>query len=99
MTTAINPYDHVLSELRIKTNDMPKMSTLSSPPTYQTVKDFQKALNHNAMAIHSTQTELGHLALVISKANFLAANNNKPFKEPKDPGSAPTNTSSAATRY
>ena len=26
MTTAINPYDHVLSELRIKITDMPKMS-------------------------------------------------------------------------
>ena len=98
MTTAINPYDHVLSELRIKNADMPKMSTPSTPPTYQTVKDFQKALNHNAMAIQSSQTELGHLALVISKADFLAANNNKPFKEPKDPGPAPTNTSSAATR-
>ena len=99
MTTAINPYDHVLSELRIKANDMPKLSSPSSPPTYQTVKDFQKNLNHIAMAIHSYQTELGHVALVVSEATFLATNDNKLFTEPKDPGMAPTNTSSGvATR-
>ena len=51
------------------------------------------------MAIQSHQTELGHLALVISKDDFLAANNNKPFEEPKDPGVAPTTTSAGiATR-
>ena len=67
MTTAVNPFDHVLSELRIKPDDMPKMSTPSNPPSYQSVRDFQKALNHNAMNIHSYQTKLGHLALVVKE--------------------------------
>ena len=97
MTTTINPFDHVLGELRIKPDDLPKMSTPSSAPAYQTVRDFQKALNHNAMAIYSYQTELGHLALVVSKETFLAANDNKPFVEPTDPGMSSTNTSSGVT--
>ena len=66
MTTAANPFDNVLNELRIKPDDMPKMSSPSTPPSYQSVCDFQKALNYNAMAIHFYQTELGHLALVVS---------------------------------
>ena len=99
MTTAVNPFDHVLSELRIKPGDMPKMSTPSNPPSYQSVRDFQKALNHNAMNIHSYQTKLGHLALVVKEETFLAANGNTKFDPPKDPGLAPTYpTSGIATR-
>ena len=102
MTTAVNPFDHVLSELRIKPDDMPKMSTPSNPPSYQSVRDFQKALNHNAMNIHSFQTKMGHLALVVKEDVFLAANNQVKFNPPTDPGLAPTNptnpTSGMSTR-
>ena len=99
MTTAVNPFDHVLGELRIKPDDMPKMSTPSTPPSYQSVRDFQKALNHNAMSIHSYQTKLGHLAFVVKEDTFLAANAQVKFIPPKDPGLAPTNpTSGVATR-
>ena len=99
MTTAVNPFDHVLSELRIKPDDMPKMSTPSNPPSYQSVRDFQKALNHNAMNIHSFQTKMGHVALVVKEDVFLAANNQVKFNPPTDPGLAPTNpTSGVATR-
>ena len=99
MTTAVNPFDHVMGELRIKPDDMPKMSTPSSPPSYQSVRDFQKALNHNAMAIHSYQTKLGHLSLVVKEDDFLAANKQVKFVPPTDPGMAPTNpTSGMATR-
>ena len=71
MTTTANSFDHVLSELRIKPDDMPKMSSPSTPPTYSSVRDFQKALNHNAMTIHSYQTELGQFALVVSEETLL----------------------------
>ena len=99
MTTAVNPFDHVLSELRIKPDDMPKMSTPSNPPSYQSVRDFQKALNHNAMNIHSFQTKLGHLALVVKEDVFLAANSQVKFNPPTDPGLAPINpTAGIATR-
>ena len=97
MTTAVNPFDHVLSELRIKPDDMPKMSTPSNPPSYQSVRDFQKALNHNAMNIHSFQTKMGHLALVVKEDVFLAANNQVKFNPPTDPGLAPTNPTNATT--
>ena len=85
MTTAINPFEHVLHELRIKTEKMQKMSTPSTPSSYQSVRDFQKVLNHNAMAIHSFQTKLGHLALVVSEEKFLAANNQIKFIHRKIP--------------
>ena len=63
MTTAVNPFDHVLGELRIKPDDMPKMSTPSTPPSYQSVRDFQKALNHNAMSIHSYSYKIDHVLI------------------------------------
>ena len=76
----INPFDHVISEFRIPPNEMPSLSSPSQAPTYQSLRTFQKALNHNAMSIHSTQTRLGHLHLVITKAKYLEANDNVPFK-------------------
>ena len=81
----INPFDHVISEFRIPPNEMPSLSSPSQAPTYQSLRTFQKALNHNAMSIHSTQTRLGHLHLVITKAKYLEANDNVPFKVPTDP--------------
>ena len=91
----INPFDHVISEFRIPPNEMPSLSTPSQAPTYQSLRTFQKALNHNAMSIHSTQTQLGHLHLVITNAEYLKANNNVPFKVPADP-EAPASTDDEA---
>ena len=45
---------------------MPAMSTLNIVPNYASVSKFQAALKENALAIQSYQTDLGHLALVIS---------------------------------
>ena len=81
----INPYDHVISEFRIHPTEMPSISSPGQAPSYQSLRTFQKALNHNAMSIHSTQTRLGHLHLVITKAEYLKANDNVPFKVPTDP--------------
>ena len=82
--TIINPFDHVISEFRIKPSDMPSLSTLTQAPSYSTLRAFQKALNHNAMSIHSPQTDLGHLSLVISKQKYLKASNNIEFVAPTD---------------
>ena len=81
----INPFDHVVSEFRIPPNDMPSLSTPSQAPSYQSLRTFQKALNHNAMSIYSTQTPLGHLHLVITEVEYLQASDDVKFQVPTDP--------------
>jgi len=81
----VNPFEHVISEFRIPPNQMPSLSSPSLAPSYQSIRTFQKALNHNAMSISSTQTPLGHLHLVISNEKYLQASENKPFKVPSEP--------------
>ena len=80
----INPFDHVISEFFIKPSDMPSLSPPTQAPSYSTLRAFQKALNHNAMSIHSPQTDLGHLSLVISKEKYLKVSNNIEFVAPTD---------------
>ena len=81
----VNPFDHVVSEFRIPPNDMPSLSTPSQAPSYQSLRTFQKALNHNAMSIYSTQTPLGHLHLVITEEEYLQASDDVKFQVPTDP--------------
>ena len=81
----INPFDHVVSEFRIPPNEMPSLSTPTLAPSYTSIRAFQKALSHNAMPIYSSQTQLGHLHLVITEEKYLKANNNTKFQEPTDP--------------
>ena len=81
----VNPFEHVISEFRIPPNQMPSLSSPSLAPSYQSIRTFQKALNHNAMSISSTQTPLGYLHLVISNEKYLQASENKPFKVPSEP--------------
>ena len=83
--TLINPFDHVISEFRIKPSDMSSLSTPTKAPSYTTLRAFQRALNHNAMSIYSPQTALGHLSLVISEEKYLKASNNIKVIEPTDP--------------
>jgi len=73
--TIINSYDHVVSEFRISPKDMPSLSTPTQAPSYSSLRNFQKALTHNAMSIHSSQTDLGHLSLVITEEKYLKASN------------------------
>jgi len=97
----VNPFDHVVSEFRIPPNEMPSLSTPNQAPSYQSLRTFQKALNHNAISIYSTQTPLGHLHLVITEAEYLKANDNVKFQEPTDPSITATPddvTSGAVTR-
>jgi len=83
--TIINSYDHVVSEFRIQPKDMPSLSTSTQAPSYSSLRNFQKALNHNAMSIHSSQTDLGHLSLVITEEKYLKASNQVKFVPPTDP--------------
>ena len=76
----INPFDHVTREFRISPNEMPSLSTPTQAPSYPSTRAFQKALNHNAMSIYTSQTPLGHLHLVISEDKYLKASNNIKFK-------------------
>ena len=68
---------------------MPKMSTPIMAPNYTSIRKFQLALEENALAIQSHQSELGYLALVIKPEDYLIANDNQPFVEPTDPGLIP----------
>ena len=49
------------------------------------------------MTIPSPQTELGHLALVVSTSDFTTANAGTPFNVPTDPGLAPTDPTTVTT--
>ena len=68
---------------------MTKMSTSTMAPNYTCIKKFLLALEENALAIQSHQTELGHLALVIQLDAYVSANDNNAFVEPTDPGLIP----------
>jgi hypothetical protein len=75
---------------RTQTADMPTISTLTEKPSYPSLRKFQDAINENAMAVSSYQTDLGHLVLVISDPQFLNVNNNTAFVPPPNPGASPT---------
>jgi hypothetical protein len=75
---------------RTQTADMPTISSLTDKPSYPSLRKFQDAINENAMAVSSYQTDLGHLALVLSTAQFLAVNSNTAFVPPPNPGASPT---------
>ena len=77
--------DTITSQFRIKPEDMPAMSTPTMASKYSSIRKFQTALEENAFAIQSYETDLGHLALVIPSKEFLEA----PFQEPINPGLIP----------
>ena len=68
---------------------MPKMSTPTMAPNYTFIRKFQLALEENALAVQSHQSELEYFALVITPEAYLAANDNTAFVEPTDPGLIP----------
>ena len=81
----------IQSYFRVAPSDMPKLSTPMTKPNYTSIKKFIEALEQNAMSVPSIQTELGHLALVISQSDYTATNEGTPWTKPKNPGSSPTN--------
>lgn len=79
------------------TADMPKISTITSKPSYTSIKRFQDKINENAMTIPSSQTDLGHLALVLDPTDFDTANGGIAFIPPVSPGNAPTDPTTGIT--
>lgn len=55
----------------IAPSEMPKLSTATTRPNYDTIHPFQRALDKNAMSIPSSQTALGYLALTRSDTDYL----------------------------
>ena len=67
---------------------MPKISTERTPPNDTTLTKFQEALEENALAIQTYDTDLGHLALVIKDSEYLVANGGTFFNKPANHGTA-----------
>ena len=70
---------------------MPSIHEPGMEPTYTSLRKFCEVLERNAMSVPSSQTELGHLALVIPTTEFTAANSGIPFIDPRSPGATPDN--------
>ena len=90
-TTSI---DNILALFQTKTEDMPKISPNGECPTYTTLREFQDALNRNAMAVTSPLDTLGHLGIVVSATEYKTISpTDEEYNEPKKPFSKPTDPS------
>ena len=69
---------------------MPRISTTSTKPNYTSLKNFQDAIDANALSIMSNTTKLGHMALTRTDTKFTAANATAAFSISTNPGNAPT---------
>ena len=76
----------VESYFATKPQDMPKLSTETDKPNYQTITTFQQKLDANLLAVPSDTCNLGHLAIAVKDAEFILLNGNTPFDIPLDPG-------------
>ena len=76
----------ILAQFPITPADMPKIATTTSRPSYTSITKFREAIAGQALAIPSSQTTLGHIALVISTADFATVNNNVAYVTPINPG-------------
>jgi hypothetical protein len=94
--TQLNQIDNIQALFRTQQADMPRLSTPTEKPNYSTLKRFQEAIEENAMSVPSNTTDLGHLALVISAADFTTANRS-PFIQPSNPGEQPEQPALAGT--
>ena len=92
----INQPDNIQALFRTQQADMPRLSSPTEKPNYSTLKKFQEAIEENAMSVPSNSTDLGHLAIVISAADFTTANGS-PFITPTNPGDQPNQPVVAGT--
>jgi hypothetical protein len=82
----------ILALLPFKPEDMPKIATSAQEPTRQSLKSFQECIQDQAMAITSTDPNLGFLGLVISEPSYITLSATQtPFAPPPDPGPLPPN--------
>ena len=72
------------------TDEIPKISTASDPPTFTSLQAFQDAINTNVMAVPAPDTDLGHAALTMKSSHFTVANGGA-YTDPTSPGTSPTN--------
>ncbi len=85
----------IVAQFPIAPADMPKIATATTRPTYTSIIKFQEAINGQALAIPINDSDLGHLALVISAADYESVNNNVAFVAPTSPGPNPVHTGTA----
>ena len=77
-----------------KTEDMPRISPNGECPSYTTLREFQDALNRNAMAITSPLDTLGHLGLVVTAEEYKTISpTSDTYTEPAKPSAKPTDPS------
>ena len=62
--------ESITSLFPIQPEHVPKICTPTEKPNFTSLQRFQRALDTNAMAIPSDSNELGHLALIVSTADF-----------------------------
>jgi hypothetical protein len=74
---------------------LPRLSTATSRPTFTSIYDFQDKLIENATSIPLNDTDLGHLALVISDNAFTMANGGTAHVPPTNPGLNPVHQTTA----
>lgn len=75
----------IQAHFAVPADQMPKLHEDGKEPTFTTIQKFREQLERNAMAVPSSQTKLGHLALVVSPTEFAAANGGHSFVEPAHP--------------
>ena len=95
MTTS--HHNEVATYFRIKPDEMPRLHEPNCTPTYSTMEKFQEAIDDCALTIPSWAPILGHLALVIARAEYEEANDGNPWTPPVNPGEAPTAPPTIAT--
>ncbi len=82
----------IVAQFPIALADMPKIATATTRPSYTSITKFQEAINSQALAIPINNSDLGHLALVITRAEYASVNNNVAFVAPTSPGEVPVHT-------
>ena len=92
--TSQSQIDNIRAYFPYTNEDMPKISTVDSPPNYTSILAFQNAANENAMAVPAPNTDLGHGYLTMKQAHFNTANT-ATYNPPTDPGTKPTKPASS----
>jgi hypothetical protein len=94
MSTKFSSSD-IVAQFPITPADMPKIATATTRPSYTSIVKFQDAINGQALAIPINDSDLGHLALVISPEDYASVNNDIAFIAPTSPGANPVHVNNA----
>ena len=86
----MNP-DDILALLPVKSEDMPKIATITNKQTRESIKAIHESIQDQAMSITTCYHNLGFLGMVIQASDFYPLNNGNPFASPIETGPAPIN--------